>query len=231
MTTRTRFPALAAAVAVATGAVAVDAGVSTPAARCPAASTSSGSGSSVATITEVLHSSVYADAKFVGTVPFAVAGGSWICSDGSGQAIFGLSPSGGIATCIVLPSTRLQILPQGSTQAVDFETGASWCVLRRGDVQLGASSRNVRRIVARTTTAIVGVVVSSTSTTVKVWSGEAVVYGRTTPVIVKRSAAQPPQQVIVSVTGTVRPGTASISALDKIAVAKLRLAQSKSPSS
>ena len=218
-----RVLVLATAVAVSTGVAAVDARVSGEAAeRCPAVSASPGSGDTVATITDVLHSSVYVDTKFVGTVPFAVAGSSRICTDQRGQAIFDLVPSDKTAACIMLPSSALQVPPAGSTTSLDFEGGSAWCALRRGDAVIGASSKRVRRVSAATTTAVVGVVVSSRTTTLKVWSGAAFVDGRTR-VVVKAS-----QQVTISARGTPGPVTASVvGAVDKIAIAKLRLAQPK----
>jgi hypothetical protein len=221
MTSLVRIFALAVVVAVSTRITAIDARVSGPAAaRCPVVSISPSTGGAVATITDVLHSRVYVDTKFVGTVPFDVVSGGRICTNESGEAIFDLSPSRRTAACIMLPSSALSVAEATTTPAIDVETGSAWCALRRANASAGARTKRVRRISAATPTVIVGVVVSGASTTVRVWSGKAFVYARTRRVI---GAAH---QLTISALGT--PGAitpSSISAVDKIAIAKLRLAQ------
>jgi hypothetical protein len=222
MTSLARVFAVAAVVALAIGAGAIDARVSGPAAaHCPAASLSSDNGGAVATITHVLHSKVYVDTKFVGTVPFDIVSGDRICTNESGQAVFDLSPSRRAAACIVLPGSALTVFSGTATPAIDFESGSAWCALRRGDASVGASTSRLRRIAAETPTAIVGVVVAGASTTIKVWSGKVSVYARTRRLLLKAS-----RQVRVSALGTPGAITAiTVGTADKIAVAKLRLAQ------
>jgi hypothetical protein len=192
---------------------------------CPPLQVSgSAGGSVVGVLTDVLHSRVYLDKKYVGAPPVNITAGSRVCTDAKGQAVFNLSASKKATKCIVLPKTVLQASPPSLSPrlTLNFEAGNLWCSIRRTDGYFGAPyvAPNKRvRFIARTSSAtLVGIVVDERVTTIKVSSGYVYVAARS------RAIVGPQRQVTIDARGIPgRPTKLVLAAQERIALAKFRL--------
>jgi hypothetical protein len=212
---------VAAAAAGGAGTVATGAQNHVAGLRCPSASVST---ELVGAVTDVLHSRVYVDRRYVGSPPVDVSAGSRICTDDRGEAIFDLSRSGKATRCILLPSSRVQAYPNGTGSALTarFEAGTAWCVMRRDDGAFTTAGARVRTLRARTQSdSIVGVVIDETETTVKVLKGVALIAPRAPHPVVLHSG----RELTVDRRGRAGPSKhLSLSVEERIAIARLRLA-------
>jgi hypothetical protein len=179
-------------------------------------------GSVVGVLTDVLHSRVYLDKKYVGAPPVDIHAGSRVCTDEKGQAVVTLSPSKKTTKCMILPKTALRASPPGSQLTLNFEAGNVWCSIRRTDRYFGApyvaSNKRVRFIARTSSASLVGIVVDARTTTIKVYTGSVYVFARSR-VIVSRF-----RQVTIDAKGVPgRPTKLVLAAQERIALAKLRL--------
>ncbi len=221
---RSWFPTVASTVALAAGSGAAAGAPQRAAVSCPVAGAPSSTGEIAGAITDVLHSRVYVDRKYVGAPPLDVAAGSRVCTDEQGEAVFDLARSGKTTLCIILPNTTLQARSPRSWPAINFETGTAWCSFKLADRSIGAPSTLVR-LTARTirTKTIAGVAVNARGTTVKVWSGSVLVTAGTPS---QRKPLDQKHQVRINRAGRFASVAGlSLTAEERIAIAKLRVAR------
>jgi hypothetical protein len=175
---------------------------------------------SVGTITNIVHTSVYANTSYVGSAPFTLKGRHYICTDANGQVQFTLTKSK-TTTCNTLPRSKLRVYPPAPPTNVVIEflisPGKSWCATSKG--KEAWYSARVAKVRLYTKDPVFGVAVVERRAVVKDTYGFLAVYAAS----IKRPVLLGPlQQVAISANGTVRePDAADITPEDRAAIAQL----------
>lgn len=98
-----------------------------------------GAGSAIGSVLQLVNSSAFVGARYVGAAPFPIRAGDTICTDARGQVVFALTGSRGSSTaCITLPASRVV-----AGTRPRFESGTSWCVVRGASLRLWVGSSGV----------------------------------------------------------------------------------------
>jgi hypothetical protein len=174
----------------------------------------------VGTVTKVVHSKVYVGRRYVAATPFDLRSRSHICTDDTGEAIFGLARSNKSLVCIALRRTDVQVRPSVALAAT-VHHGTSWCSIRWSDGSLGVPIGEVRLRPPKGARALVGGVRVGGSATIKVEEGSIFVSTR----LRKRVKVSRRRQVVVFRNGQVSAGKLKLSTDDRVAIALLRLAR------
>jgi hypothetical protein len=184
----------------------------------------SGAGVIVGAITNVLHSKVYVGSKYVGTTPFYIASGRYVCTDDTGEALFDLTRSQKSVACIALHSTVVQVTPTAD-RTMSFQKGATWCSIRPNDGQFASPTGGLG--LKAKEPSLVGIIVTKSiaftksTAVIKVVEGTISLSTRVKPAVTVRS----PAQRRVSSSGIITKERFALSGDEQVAIAQLRLAR------